>query len=215
MWWSLPPATTTARISTSSESARSSSATPISASRSGNASPGASTRFSTSCPSLPMPPCSRRAGGWPPPWCGRRRARTRERHGVGNYREPRASRVLPGFRCAAREDPRHVSARASRQRPRVPHRHPHAGEAGHRERLLTRQVVARTSRSGARSAAPAFANVTRSGREQRDGSQMRETRLATISAAGCTRVASATLCPAQSESASMSPVVLSTGIADE
>ena len=64
-----------------------------------------------------------RAAGLPP-WCGRRGARTRERHGIGDYREPRASRDLLGYRCAAREDPRHVSARASRQRSRHPSRAP-------------------------------------------------------------------------------------------
>ena len=44
--------------------------------------------------------------------------------------------------------------------------------------------------------------------------QMRETSSATMSAAACVVVASATLCPAHSERASMSPVVPSSGIAE-
>ena len=106
----------------------------------GSATPRASMRFSTSCPSLPMPPCSRRAGGWPPPLV--RPEKGQDARTSWHRELPRTSSVSRPFsnRCAAREDPRHVSARASRQRLRLPHGHPHAGEAGHRERLLTRHV---------------------------------------------------------------------------
>ena len=47
------------------------------------------------------------------------------------------------------------------------------------------------------------------------GAYRRETSSATISAAGCRRLASATLCPAHSDSASMSPVVPTSGGAGE